>query len=284
MRRLTTTLLLAGLPLAVFAGVSARPPNADQILRKAEEIRNPDLDYAVDFTIHGVSRGDTPGERDASYSMLARGKDRTVILMRSPDPLFGALVLMVEDRYWMLLPKASKTWELSGAQMQNGDVATGDLARANLTRGYTATLSGEEDLDGEPCFRLTLEPDAGSAHYARIVYWVAKNGFFPRVLDHYGRTGKLLKTVRYFDYRKGALGVRSMRLTIESLDEWKESSTLVFSNLRKIDLHRSSFAPEGMIPLRDAALTARDAAGADDVPWERILRTLKLHRDTDARH
>jgi hypothetical protein len=58
----------------------------------------------------------------------------------------------------------------------------------------------------------------------------------------------------------------------------------VFSNLRKIDLHPSSFAPEGMIPLRDAALTARDAAGADDVPWERILRTLKLHRDTDARH
>src|SRR6185436_15441554 len=171
--------------LAAGSAATAKPPDAEHILRKAEEIRNPDLDYAVEFTIHGVSRGSNVREREASYSMLARGKDRTVILMRTPESLYGALVLMVMNSYWMLLPRASKPWELSGAQMMNGDIATGDLARSNLTRGYTVRLFGDDEVDGEPCWRLELTPEDDAAHYARIVYWVAKKGFLPEKIDHY---------------------------------------------------------------------------------------------------
>lgn len=250
----------------------AKPPAAGQILRKAESVRNPDLDYAVDFAIHGVAKGTRLAERDASYSMLASGKDRTVILMRSPEMLYGALVMIVDGKYWMLLPKASKTWELSGAQMQNGDVATGDLARVNLTKGYTATMSGEEAIEGAACFRLELQAADPAGRHARILYWVAKDGLLPKRLDFYGRTGGLVKTLRYFDYRKGALGLRPMRLTIESFDEWKESSTLTFTNLRKIAPPRGSFTPEGMTLLRDAAIAAHETEGAIDVPLERILR------------
>ena len=274
MRTPITATLAAALLVATVSAAHAKPPGAEQILRKAEEIRNPDLDYAVDFTIHGVSRGDVVKERDASYSMLARGKDRTVILMRTPENLFGALVLMVENKYWMLLPKASKPWELSGAQMMNGDVATGDLARSNLRRGYAVSLSGEEPLDGENCFRLELLAESDAARYTRIIYWVAKKGFLPKKLEHYGRTSALVKTVVYGDYRKGPLGLRSMRLDIESFDEWKEASTLVFSNLRKLEMPPASFTFDGLIPFRDAALAARDAAGAGDVPLESIVRAM----------
>jgi hypothetical protein len=274
MRFAATPTLLAAVLLASCVAAAARPPGAEQILRKAEDVRNPDLDYAVDFTIHGVSRGTVVKERDASYSMVARGKDRTVILMRSPETLYGALVLMDADRYFMLLPKASKSWELSGAQMMNGDVATGDLARSNLTRGYAVTLSGEEPLDGEACYRLELTAEGDAPRYTRIVYWVAKNGFLPRKLDHFGRTGELRKTVLYGDYRKGPLGLRSMRLTIESFDEWKEGSTLVFSNLRKFAVPKATFTAEGLIPFRDAALSAREVTASDDVPVERIVSAM----------
>lgn len=270
MRRVIAFVLVA-LPLTATGLAHGKSPTADQILRKAEAVRNPEIDFAVDFTIHGVSRGEKPIERDATYSMIASGKDRTVILMRTPESLYGALVMMVDRRYWMLLPKASKPWELSGAQMQNGDVATGDLARANLMRGYTATLSGDETIDDAACWRLELHAVDDAARYARIVYWVSKSGFLPRRLDHYGRAGKLLKTVRYGDYRQGALGLRSMQLTIESLDEWKEGSTLTFSNLRKIDTRRASLTPDGMLALRDAAVSARETYGATDVALERIL-------------
>ncbi len=158
--------------------------------------------------------------------------------------------------------------------MMNGDVATGDLARSNLTRGYTASLSGDETLEGDDCFRLELLPESDAARYTRIVYWVTKKGFFPKKLEHYGRTGELQKTVVYGDYRKGPLGLRSMRLDIESFDEWKERSSLVFSNLRKLEVPSASFTSEGLIPFRDAALAAGDAAAASDVPLERIVRAM----------
>ena len=274
MRLRSALAVLTALFLGTAVPVIGKPPRADQILRKAEAVRNPDLDYAVDFTIHGVAHGETPSERDASYSMIASGKDRSVILMRSPDSLYGALVLMADGRYWMLLPKASRPWELSSVQMRNGDVATGDLARSNLTRGYKAALQGDELVDGEPCWRLELTADDAAAYYARVHYWVSKNGFLPRKLEHYGSTGSLLKSVRYLDYRDGALGLRSMKLEIDSVDEWKESSTLTFSNLRKLDEAHVSLTSEGLIPLRDAALLARGREAATNVALEQILRAL----------
>jgi hypothetical protein len=258
--------------LILLAGSKA--PGADQILRRAEDVRNPSLSYSVDFTIHGVSRGEKAAERDASYSMIADGKDRTVILMKSPAELFGALVLMADDRYWMLLPRASRPWELSAAQMLAGDIATGDLARSNLTKGYRVNLSGDDVTDGEPCWRLELRAETDREHYARIVYWVAKTGFRPKKLEHYGRNGKLMKVVAYGDYRKGPLGVRSMRLSIESLDEWKEDSTLSFANLRKIDAAPVSFTAEGMIPFRDAAFAAEGGGNGSDVTMDRVLRAM----------
>lgn len=275
MRAAATVTLTSVFLAAAILAAHARPPTAEQILRKAEEIRNPDLDYAVDFTIHGVSRGTVVKERDASYSMIARGKDRTVILMRRPEMLYGALVLMAENRYWMLLPKAAKPWELSGAQMMNGDIATGELSRVNLIRGYTVSLLAEaqSDTEAEVCFRLELTRNDPAARYPRIVYLVKKNGYLPQTLEFYGRNGDLLKVVDFGDYRKGALGLRSMKLEIESFDEWKERSTLSFSNLRKLKVTPTSFTPEGLIPFRDAALTARDAA-TDAVPLESIVRGL----------
>jgi hypothetical protein len=258
--------------LILLAG--AKAPSAEQILRRAEDVRNPSLAYAVDFTIHGVSRGEKAAERDASYSMIASGKDRTVILMKTPAELFGALVLMADDRYWMLLPRASRPWELSAAQMLAGDIATGDLARSNLTKGYRVSLAGDDLAEGEPCWRLELQAQTEREHYARIVYWVAKTGFRPKKLEHYGHSGKLMKVVAYGDYRKGPLGVRPMRLQVESLDEWKEASTLSFANLRKVDPAPVSFTADGMIPFRNAAFAASGAGDGSDLTMDRILRTM----------
>ena len=267
-----------GFALAWFAPLPGKSPGADQVLRQAEAVRNPELVYAVDFTIHGVSRGETVAERDASYSMIANGKNRSVILMRSPESLFGGRMLMVDGKYWMLLPKASRPWELSAAQIRNGDVATGDLARVNLTQGYKASIAGEETVEAEPCWRLELTSHDPAAYYARIVYWIAKNGFLPQKLEFRGGEGALLKTIHYSDYRTGALGLRPMQLTIESLDEWKESGTLKFANLRSFDRKRLSFTPEGMIVLRDAALASRDKAGNTGVAIEEMLSFTPLPR------
>jgi hypothetical protein len=271
MLRIRETAIVVAIAIAWSVPTFGRPPGPDQVLRKAEAVRNPELVYAVDFTIHAVSGGTTVSERDAEYSMIASGKNRSVILMRSPDSLYGALMPMADGKYWMLLPKASRPWELSGAQIRNGDVATGDLARINLTQGYKASIAGDDMVDADLCWRLELTADDPAAYYAHIVYWIAKNGFLPRKLEFRGATGTLFKTILYSDYRSGALGLRPMRLTIESLDEWKERGTLTFQHLRPFDRKRWPFTPEAMIALRDAALLSQVKAGTTGVGIEEML-------------
>jgi hypothetical protein len=272
MRRAFPVLLLAAWAVAAPPAATAKSPSAAQILAKAEDVRNPERDYSVDFSIHGVSRGAKPVERDASYSMIASGKDKSLIVTRSPEMLYAASVLMVDDHAWMLLPKASKAWELSGAQLVNGDVASGDLARTNFVRGWTATLDGEDELAGTPCWRLALTASVASARYPKVVYRIAKKGSLPVQIDFFGRSGTLLKTVRYEDFRKGALGLRSMRLIIESFSEWKEATTLTFTALRPLTTDPAVFTPEGMMRVRDAAMAERQATGRADVALEQMVR------------
>ena len=272
MSRYAPVLLLATLAAASPSAGRSKPLTADQILANAEDVRNPEIAYAVDFSIHGVSRGSKPVERDASYGMIAGGKDKSLIVTRSPEMLYGASVLMVDDHAWMLLPKASKAWELSSAQLVNGDVASGDLARINFLRGWTATLDGEDDVAGTPCWRLALTTSVPSARYTRAVYRIAKKGSLPTQIDFFGHSGLLSKTVRYEDFRKGALGLRSMRLIIESFSEWKEATTLTFTGLRRLKTDPAVFTPEGMMRVRDAAMAERQATGRSDVALEPLVR------------
>jgi hypothetical protein len=137
-----------------------------------------------------------------------------------------------------------------------------------------ASLAGEDVTDGDPCWRLELNAASDRAHYARIVYWVAKKTYRPKKLEHYGRTGTLMKVLSYGDYRKGALGLRPMKVRIESLDAWKEDSTLIFTNLRRIDPAPVSFTSDGMIPFRDAAAAARRAGDGTGVSIDTVLRTM----------
>jgi hypothetical protein len=98
--------VLFGVPLASAAGPG-------EILRRAEEVRSPSLDYAVDFSI-SVADDYTPGQtRTASYTMIAAGKARAIILMLGPDPFFGGTLLSRDREFWLLLPLASRAIQLS---------------------------------------------------------------------------------------------------------------------------------------------------------------------------
>ncbi len=261
---------------ALLAGAAVAAPkglDADEILRRAEAVRSPDLGYCAELTIRAAWSAEMP-ERVTSYSMVAGGKDRTWILMRSPEAFYGGLLLIEDGRYWMLLPKASKPFELSGAQLVSGDVSSGVVARVNLARGYTARLVGEEPVEGEDCYRLELLPSPSAAMYSRVDYWIVKKKFLPRRLDYYGRTGNVLKTVWYREYLRGALGLRPARLEIKSQSAGEGRSVLLFSDLRRVSLAGMPFSMNEMTDFRDAVL-AGHRPGKAQVRIEEILAALK---------
>lgn len=258
--------LAAVLSLSSHAG--AAEPDAAEILRRAEEVRSPERDYAVDFQLVVEDPRTDWKRRTAAYSMIAHGKDHSLVLLREPRQFYPGTLLISEGRYWMLMPRSKMPLELSPRQALDGDIANGDLARGNLLRDYTARLLGTEPLRGEDSYHLELTRHQARAFFPRIVCWIAKRGSLPLRFEYYGQTGRLLKVAYYEDYRKGRLGLRSMRIVVENQVRPGERTTMTFSNIRPFDASGMSFTLPGLLAFRDAALNL--GAAASEVSLEEL--------------
>jgi len=235
-----------------------------------DDVRSPNLDYAADFRIRVLSPYSPWPERKTDYTMIAHGKDQTMVLMLTPDQFYPGTLLMTGGRFWLLLPRSTKPAELSIRQVLQGDISYGDLARANLADSYRAILDGEEKVEGEACHRLELSRVEPAAAFPRIRCWISKRRFHPKTFEYYGETGALLRTARYHDFEKGAIGVRPMRIEVVAAGEKGDRTTLTFSNLRVIDGSAISFSPAGMLAFRDAALASKEASGAKARPEDLV--------------
>jgi hypothetical protein len=259
--------------LLAAAGTLAGDDGAT-ILARAEKVRSPELDYTVDFRLDVTDPASPFQERFAAYTMIAQGKDRSLVLMREPVPFHPGVLLIADGLYWLLLPRSSTPIQLSPRQVLSGDIANGDLARGNLEAHYAARLDGEEPLDGEACWRLELERKSARGMYARIRAWVAQAGYRPRKFEYYGETGALIKVATYGDYREGALGLRPMRIEVRDAARPAEKTTLTFSNLRPIDASRLPLTRHDLVVYRDAALAKLAEDGVQVEVEELMARVL----------
>jgi outer membrane lipoprotein-sorting protein len=255
------------------AGACADDAGA-RVLALAERARNPDLDYAVDFRLDVADPGSAWKSRSAAYTMIAQGKDRSLVLMREPAAFHPGVLLIADGGFWLLLPRSSLPIQLSPRQVLGGDIASGDIARGNLERHYDVRLDGEEPCGTETCFRLELARRGTLGTYSRIRAWIAKEGYFPRRFAHYGETGALLNTATYGDWREGPLGLRPMRIEVRDAARPGETSTLTFSNLRPIDASGLPLSRHDLVIYRDAAL-AKLAEDGLQVEAEELLARVR---------
>ena len=255
----------------------ASGPDPSEILLRAEDVRSPDLDYAVDLRLEVTDPRSVWKERVATYTLIAHGKDHSLVLMREPVEFHPGVLLIADGLYWMLLPHSDKALQLSPRHVLNGDISNGDLARANLAALYAARIEGLEGLQGASCYRLALERKSALAFYPKLRAWIGTDGFLPRQFEYYGETGALLRTATYEDYRSGEIGLRSMRIVVENKLRPGERSVLRFSHLRRFDTSRLSFTPESLPALRDAFLAALGPKGEQAEP-EEVVRRLPASR------
>lgn len=273
---LEAALVLLFLSLGGSAAPAAadKKPDAAEILRRAEDMRNPDLDYAVEIAVRTNSPEGRVPERNATFAMVAHGKKDTLIFRRTPKILAGGVFLITGSEHWMLMPRGTKPLQFNEGQLIYGEAATADVARLDFSRGWVPTLLGEEKFEDDACYKLELKREEGTGVYTRVRYWIAKQDLLPRRLEYYGTEyERLVHMGRYENYEKGSLGLRPMRLVIEGGNPWEEINTIVFSNLRRIKTDPVSFTPEGMVRFRDTAV-ARQKSLEGDVAIEDVLADL----------
>jgi outer membrane lipoprotein-sorting protein len=172
--------------------------SAQEILRRADEVRNPQIDYTVRVMV--TSKKPNGSNRVHVYEVMVSGRDKATVKTIKPSIDKGRVLLMREKDLWAFLPSVSKPLRVSFRERLIGEVANGDLARTNFTGDYTPTIAGTERQDGRDCWKLDLHATADDVTYARVVLWVERTTFHPRRAEFYAVSGRLLKMCSYARY------------------------------------------------------------------------------------
>ncbi|OYW29658.1 MAG: outer membrane lipoprotein-sorting protein, partial [Methyloversatilis sp. 12-65-5] len=126
-----TLALAAGLLVAAPVAIAQ---DARTILEKADSIRFPKESFQVEVTINSTTAS---GAEFRKFRILSKGNENTIVQTVEPASERGQILLMKARDLWVFLPEVSQPVRLSLAQRLTGQVANGDLARANFTGDYT---------------------------------------------------------------------------------------------------------------------------------------------------
>ena len=103
---------------------------ARSILDQADQIRFPNEGFQVDVSI--TTRTNGQNGDSWKYRILSKGNENTVVMVTEPASERGQIMLMKDRDLWVFIPKVSQPVRLSLSQRLTGQVANGDLARANF--------------------------------------------------------------------------------------------------------------------------------------------------------
>jgi outer membrane lipoprotein-sorting protein len=215
---------------------------ARKIVEEADHIRFPQEGFQVEVTINTSSNDATIEER--KYRVLSKGNENTIIMVTEPASERGQIMLMKGRDLWIFLPNVSQPVRVSLAQRLTGQVANGDLARANFVGDYAPKILRTETIDGEEYYALELTAVDRSVAYQRVLYWVRKSSSRPYRAEFYSASDRLLKTCMYQNFEKMAGRVRPTRLVMEDAQRKSERSTLEYSAMKLRDLPDKMFTKD----------------------------------------
>jgi outer membrane lipoprotein-sorting protein len=214
--------------------VSKEEKLARDIVEKADQIRFPTDGFQVDVAIANSNAGQVTDNRQ--YRILSKGNENTIVMVTEPASDRGQIMLMRGRDLWVFLPTVSQPVRLSLSQRLTGQVANGDLARANFTGDYTPKLVRTEKVGGEDHYVLELTAVDRSVAYHRVMYWVKQKSFFPHKAEFYSLSDRLLKTCRYENYQQMLGKLRPTRLVMQDALRKGEESVLDYSGMVLKDL------------------------------------------------
>lgn len=215
---------------------------AQEILRQADQIRFPKESFQVDVTI--VTKHIDQTSETRKYQVLSKGNDKTLVMVTEPASERGQVLLMSGRDLWIFLPNVSQPVRLSLAQRLTGQVANGDLARANFSGDYHPRLLRSEIIDGESYHVLELKAVDRSVTYPRIIFWVRQKNNHPYKAEFYALSNRLLKTCRYENFRMMAGKLRPTRLVMEDALRVGELSILEYDEMKLRELPDKLFTKE----------------------------------------
>ncbi len=219
--------LIATIALTAGTGLWAAPSlSGDEILRRIDANTSfRSIQYDGTLAIYS---GDTVRTKEMKATAL--GTSRALAEFTNPEDR-GTKFLKIDRNLWIYFPSEQDTVKISGHMLKEGmmgsDVSYQDaLESDDLFKKYAVAVTGEETVDGRPCYVLTLNATARDVQYETRKLWVDQERFLPLRQEMYAKSGKLLKVSRVLEVRR--IGERWFPVKEEISDQLKQGSRTQF--------------------------------------------------------
>jgi hypothetical protein len=185
---------------------------AADLVRAADRARRPAESFVwkIVITTHEGRKAPTVD----GFEVFVKGSGRVLVRFVAPPRNAGRSLLALGRDLWIYLPDAGKPVRIPLAQRLVGQVANGDIARADYAGDYDAALAGRETVDGVPCHVLDLKARTRDVTYAAIKYWVSRDARRPVKAEFYAGTGTRLKTGAFGNFKDVGGRALATRLTL----------------------------------------------------------------------
>lgn len=220
----------------------AEDPVARSIVEKADLVRFPAEGFQVDVAINTTKSGQDPEMR--KYRVLSKGNANTVVMVTEPASERGQIILMKGRDLWVFMPDVSQPIRIALSQRLTGQVANGDLARANFAGDYNPRLLRTETIGSDTYNVLELNAVDRGVTYQKVIYWVNQKDNWPFKAEFYSLSNRLLKTCKYEKYQMMEGRQRPTRLVMEDAMRSGEQSVLEYGNMKLRDLPDKVFTKD----------------------------------------
>jgi outer membrane lipoprotein-sorting protein len=185
---------LAALSAALLLSAAANAAEVKDILRAADDFRI----YAQSAKVvtHVELYKDNQLDSDRLYHVYVKPGRRSLVLFKTASEL-GQKMLMLDDKYWLLLPTSKRPLRITASQKLLGEASVGDIATMTWSEDYSGTIVGQETLQGAAATKLELRSAREGTTYDRILLWVRADNFQPLQAELYLASGKLAKVANY---------------------------------------------------------------------------------------
>jgi len=229
-KTITILILLSLLiPVTVFA------LTGEEIIRKADNMQVFDTSEASgEFRIK-----DRFGVKVSTFNSWSRGTKESLIEFTSKAER-GQKVLRTEDELYLFYPDAEELIRMQGSMLRQSMLGS-DISYEDMTGGkdritqYDVVLVGEENVNGNRCYVLTMTAKVRTVPYPKEKLWIDKETFLIWKAEYYTKSDRLLKEMETLDTRiiKG----RTIAVETRIIDKMKtDTETIMLITDIKINI------------------------------------------------
>lgn len=227
MNKLITAFFLLVFSLSAFA------ESVDSIIKKIDYNQSPDsVVYNAKMIITKNGKN-----TEKTMKIYGKGKNSTFVEFLTPARDKGTKYLRLKDNLWIYLADAEKTMKISGHMLRQGMMGSDfsyedQTERSKLFEDYTASIIGEEKLNGRDMWVMLLESKPGiEVTYVKRKIWVDKEQYVIYFSQLFAKSGKLLKELSVDEVKK--IDDRFYPVSQKMTDKIKGNSytTIVFTDI-----------------------------------------------------